>query len=405
MHETRGPRRHLDRPQMPCVSSGQYRIGSKQAQRGSGVAGTLPKGREMATKKRESGERWQEPLKGLAFEVGDQGIFDIKDPKTRVRALRRYFFPKLNLLLNSARSLISSIYGAESLHVFTEAQRPKPKDGAEITTSFNDLHLGLVGVRVESGLDLSGSNGKPVQYGVSHLWFEVMRRGTIAVTFFPIIYGKDASFDERVSKAFQEYEDLFCSICGATFVTSAAYQSLASFSESISPQHLRECAFFSQGIDFPVGQDNGLRRLVATFAALFPFQKLVTDLSMKRPTTFERDLNAFSPWWEANGREIFVPERDGVERDQSSADHAKVDWESDLRTLVTGSQRFRIFDRDDYKCLACGRTSEHEGVILHVDHILPRSKGGTDEDSNLQTLCSECNIGKGNRSSRDLRAS
>ena len=359
----------------------------------------------MAVKKKAFSDRWQEPLKGLVFEVSDRGIFDIPDPATRARALRHYFFPKVNLLLNSARSLISSVYGADSLEVFTEAQRPKPKEGAETTTSFNELHLGLVGVRVESGLALLGSNGKPVQYGVSHLWFEVFRRGTIAVTFFPIIYGQDPEFDGRVSKALQEREELFCSICGATFVTSAAYMALGSFSESIGPEHLRRYPFYSHGIDFPVSQDNGLRRLVATFAALFPFQKLVTDLSMKRQTTIERDLKAFSAWWDANGYEIFAPERAGIGRDQPSTEDSTVDWESDTRTMVTGWRRFRILDRDGYKCVKCGRSPLMDGVTLHVDHKKPRSKGGTDDDDNLQTLCAECNLGKGNRISEDVPGS
>lgn len=35
-----------------------------------------------------------------------------------------------------------------------------------------------------------------------------------------------------------------------------------------------------------------------------------------------------------------------------------------------------ILERDGYKCVVCGRT-EREGYELHVDHILPKDKGGS----------------------------
>lgn len=49
-----------------------------------------------------------------------------------------------------------------------------------------------------------------------------------------------------------------------------------------------------------------------------------------------------------------------------------------------------IFDRDDWTCQHCGTHCN-----LTVDHIVPRSKGGTDDPSNLQTLCGSCNSRKG----------
>lgn len=347
---------------------------------------------------------WEEMLREVSFAHGDEDVFDIHDAKTRARALRQYFFPKLNVLLNSGRALISEVYGADALTHFTEAQSPKPKDGAEDTTAVDKAHLGLVGQRIESGLKLKGANGKPVQYGISHLWFEVFSRGTIGVTFYPMIYGKDPRFGKLVAKKLGAFEDFFCTVCGATFVTNAAYMGLSSFSDALDPEHLRNYAFYSAGADFPAGPDSGLRRLVATFGALFPFQKLVTDLSMGNDTTIDRDLDAFQAWWDENGYEIFAPERAGIERAPGQVRLSKVNWESEERVMVTGTQRFRVLNRDDFRCLACGRTGA-DGAVLHLDHILPRSKGGTDDDDNLQTLCSHCNIGKSNKSSRDLRAS
>ena len=43
--------------------------------------------------------------------------------------------------------------------------------------------------------------------------------------------------------------------------------------------------------------------------------------------------------------------------------------------------------------MECG-ASKDDGATLHVDHKVPVSKGGTDELSNLQTLCSDCNLNK-----------
>lgn len=43
-------------------------------------------------------------------------------------------------------------------------------------------------------------------------------------------------------------------------------------------------------------------------------------------------------------------------------------------------------------CANCGKTYD-----IQVDHIVPVSKGGTDDPSNLQPLCKFCNVVKGNR--------
>jgi hypothetical protein len=55
------------------------------------------------------------------------------------------------------------------------------------------------------------------------------------------------------------------------------------------------------------------------------------------------------------------------------------------------SLKKKIFERDSYKCVLCGR-GRREGFELHVDHIKPKDKGGKATLDNGQTLCSECNI-------------
>ncbi len=59
--------------------------------------------------------------------------------------------------------------------------------------------------------------------------------------------------------------------------------------------------------------------------------------------------------------------------------------------------RWKVLQRDRFSCRACGATPALvAGVELHVDHIVPWSKGGDTVLENLQTLCSSCNRGKTN---------
>ena len=64
---------------------------------------------------------------------------------------------------------------------------------------------------------------------------------------------------------------------------------------------------------------------------------------------------------------------------------------------ISDRMRFRILLRDGFTCKKCGRSPlKSLGVELHVDHILPWSKGGETVVENLETKCEKCNLGKGN---------
>lgn len=66
------------------------------------------------------------------------------------------------------------------------------------------------------------------------------------------------------------------------------------------------------------------------------------------------------------------------------------------RRLMTPALRQQIAERDNYTCQICGKYMP-DGVGLHIDHIVPVSKGGKTVPSNLQVLCSKCNGSKSNR--------
>tara|TARA_X000001316_G_C909599_1_gene25276 strand:+ start:49 stop:750 length:702 start_codon:yes stop_codon:yes gene_type:complete len=67
--------------------------------------------------------------------------------------------------------------------------------------------------------------------------------------------------------------------------------------------------------------------------------------------------------------------------------------------------RYQALVNADGACVLCGRSQREHGVMLHVDHIKPASLFPSLEYDldNLQVLCEDCNMGKGNRCSRDWR--
>ena len=68
---------------------------------------------------------------------------------------------------------------------------------------------------------------------------------------------------------------------------------------------------------------------------------------------------------------------------------------------VSGSTRYNVLKRAKYRCELCG--AHETQVALHVDHIIPRSKGGPDDLSNFQALCQTCNTNKRAEDDTDFR--
>ena len=72
-----------------------------------------------------------------------------------------------------------------------------------------------------------------------------------------------------------------------------------------------------------------------------------------------------------------------------------------LDAPVSRSLRFAVLEASDRRCALCGATAKERP--LDVDHIVPRSKGGRTEITNLQVLCSRCNRAKRDTSTQDYR--
>ena len=68
---------------------------------------------------------------------------------------------------------------------------------------------------------------------------------------------------------------------------------------------------------------------------------------------------------------------------------------------VPDSLRYDVLRNGGGRCALCGATKIDRP--LHVDHIIPRSRGGQNTIENLQILCEKCNLAKSNRDNTDFR--
>ncbi len=67
----------------------------------------------------------------------------------------------------------------------------------------------------------------------------------------------------------------------------------------------------------------------------------------------------------------------------------------------TAFTRFNVFLRDRFSCQYCGQSLP--SADLTFDHVVPRSKGGLTEWTNVVAACGPCNLKKGNRLPADAR--
>jgi len=64
--------------------------------------------------------------------------------------------------------------------------------------------------------------------------------------------------------------------------------------------------------------------------------------------------------------------------------------------------KYDVLKRARFRCELCGVSADEKA--LEVDHIIPRNHGGSDDPTNLQSLCYSCNAMKRDRDDTDFRA-
>jgi hypothetical protein len=129
------------------------------------------------------------------------------------------------------------------------------------------------------------------------------------------------------------------------------------------------------------------------------YSEMKNPLSKYSSSTYD---NRFGSWGKAlvNFVEYINKENDIVDNysieDVSNSDTSQ-NIKHKTKREISDRLRFSILMRDSFTCKKCGKSPLKEsGVELHVDHVIPWSKGGETIPENLETKCKQCNLGKGN---------
>lgn len=127
-----------------------------------------------------------------------------------------------------------------------------------------------------------------------------------------------------------------------------------------------------------------------------PLSKYVAGAYEHRFGTWRKALEQFIEYINKEEDQIPLEIEESIIID-SSSEYQNSLTQHKTKKNISSRLRFTIMKRDNFKCKSCGRSPATDPtVILHIDHIIPYSKGGETVSENLQTLCSICNIGKSN---------
>ena len=359
-----------------------------------------------------AGKEYLNPVdfKEVRFEQRDLDIFRIQDAKTKLATLQNYFFPRMEIMLRHSVELAREVYGTNPFETMTVVRTPNHRKDAKIVIDHNICQIGLSGKRTDDALIITHPNGEPFKFHPSSLLFRIdpfAKRMYVGLRFFNYLVNEDfvALVTGLLSKNARALQSLFNAVqiafwSGDPFLTFR--QTLGDINNPCRVASNGQFAYSahcrSPVAGFPV--DGGkIRELVRNFVGLYPILDSLILLGTGQKPRLAEMLPKFVDWWHSTAQEC----GDDPATDKDTDEGIPLP-ELDSYAIIRPKKWWDVLARDNWTCVSCGRSAQ-TGIMLHIDHIIPRSRGGTDDTSNLQTLCWKCNIGKSNRDTTNLRDS
>lgn len=348
----------------------------------------------------------------IIFDEEDKHLFLIEDLDLKAKAIRNSILPRLVLIIEELISKIIEIYIVDFYSDSSIVKSPNFRNGTNRTNlrvDYSYAIAGFSGVRKKNKWHAVKKNSQEVA-SVIPIRLELILDYNGIRLFLHNQYLNN--FTNNIHKAYIEFLIDNCDMVQSLLQKAHCSQLswfdndknfISSYKDNLAyslQNNWNEIQIESQCVKYPI-DDMDKEELIHSVITIFPIYESFINISKGESDGFNKRIEQLNKWkWatKENYKEgmDFRNDKIGpiiIENAQKLAD---------TKIKIMPSKRWQVFQRDNWKCVSCGRTSD-DGIILHVDHIIPRSKGGLDLLNNYQTLCNICNIGKSNKDETNIK--
>jgi hypothetical protein len=346
-------------------------------------------------------------IEELSFDKNDLSLFQLSDMKTKLTTVQNYFFPRFDYLVKRTANAIYNVYEINPYDMMSQVKHPQNRVNANKINNFHTVIGGFSGKRNRNRfLQVFREDGSPYKFHISRLVYilDSQTEEFYVKLYFYYWYGIGLEFKQNVYNFFSKYKNEISGLMNYFnlyyYDETNPYNSFDQFIDNLLNEEIWDPSLHSFKIILPISNNNYLPYIIATYISLYPLLDSLILIEKGKKPRFKTLLSKMYHYLDNNDN--FETEDN---YDNDNLNETKVEQtlnNLDNYDLIRPSIWFNVLKRDNWKCQSCGRSGK-DGITLEVDHILPRSKGGTDDIDNLQTLCKKCNIGKSNRDDTDLR--
>lgn len=352
----------------------------------------------------------------IFFDEEDQNLFQVDDIQLKAEALRHSVLPKLEAASNHLVNLIRDIYDVEVLEDSAFTLSPHFRTANRVVhlkKNYTEAAIEIAGHRKEGKWPgLAKPDGEPVTIVPFGMSLTLDTNGiTTGIYVSRPTYTKDTFkkfFDfalkyqgEIMAILHKSRMNYWTALCMDEFPPLTPMSAILNWSFE---NNINKIFFAGAPEAYPLDNRKVMRKLF-DLAFVFPVYDSFVQIAKGKPERFLSLLKKLNDViWQTEVDELVEQYEASIrskEADESLLEQAKE--LAGKRIKVMPSMRWQVFQRDNWKCVACGKHPDDD-IWLEVDHIIPRSKGGKNEITNYQTLCNVCNIGKSNKNDTNIKA-